>query len=176
MIAVRPARPEDATAIGAVHVRAWQVGYRGMMPDSYLDGLSAAERAAMWERQIPRIPSNQVLLVAEREGAIVGFGGGGPARRPIDEGLLELYLLNVDPQHWSSGAGGALLDAFTVWAAERRARDLVLWVVTDNTRARQFYERRGWAWDGSTDENDVLGVHVRECRYRKSLAAGNKDG
>jgi len=166
-IAVRAARVTDATAIGAVHVRAWQIGYRGIMPDSYLDGLSARERARMWAEQLAKPPSDRVLFVAEREGTIVGFAGGGPARRPLEKGLFELYLLNVDPAHWMGGAGSALLEAFTAWAVEQGAHDLVLWVVMDNARARGFYERRGWAPDGTIEENDVLGAHVRECRYHK---------
>ena len=29
-------------------MRAWQRAYRGLMPDDYLDGLSAADRTGMW--------------------------------------------------------------------------------------------------------------------------------
>ena len=32
-------------AVARVHVRSWQVGYRGLLPDAYLDGLRAEERA-----------------------------------------------------------------------------------------------------------------------------------
>jgi GNAT superfamily N-acetyltransferase len=166
-IAVRAARVTDAAAIGAVHVRAWQTGYRGIMPDSYLDGLSTEERARMWAEQLAKPPSDHLLYVAERGATIVGFAGGGPARRPTDNGLFELYLLNVDPAHWMGGAGSLLLEVFTAWAIAQGATELVLWVVAENARARGFYERRGWAWDGSIKESDVLGVHVRECRYRK---------
>ena len=31
-------------AVARVHVRSWQVGYRGLLPDAYLDGLRAEER------------------------------------------------------------------------------------------------------------------------------------
>jgi GNAT superfamily N-acetyltransferase len=168
IIAVRAARVTDAVAIGAVHVRAWQAGYRGIMPDSYLDGLSAEERAKMWAEQLAKPPSDRLLFVAERGGKIVGFAGGGPGRRPMDKGLFELYLLNVDPAHWMGGAGSQLIEVFTAWAVSQGATELVLWVVAENARARAFYERRGWAWDGSIDESDVLGAHVTECRYRKS--------
>ncbi len=39
---------EDAPRVGEVHVRAWQATYRSVMPDDYLDGLRAEDRADMW--------------------------------------------------------------------------------------------------------------------------------
>jgi hypothetical protein len=47
---VRPARPSDAGAMGALVVRAWQAAYRGLMPDDYLDGLTVDDRADQWTR------------------------------------------------------------------------------------------------------------------------------
>lgn len=41
---LRPALPADALAVARVHVRAWQVGYRGLLPAAYLDSL----RATVW--------------------------------------------------------------------------------------------------------------------------------
>jgi GNAT superfamily N-acetyltransferase len=166
---VRPVRSSDAPAIGSVHVRAWQVGYRGVAPDAYLDGMSLGERVTMWETELAAERQGTVLFVAEEEGNVVGFGGGGPALRPSEEGVFELYVLNVDPAHWGMGAGGALLEAFTSWSLERNARELVLWVAEGNARACRFYERRGLSWDGAAEDHDVLGTRVRERRYRKPL-------
>src|SRR5215510_4746121 len=109
MVVVRPARSEDAAAIGSIHVRAWQVGYRGIAPDSYLDALSIGERVTMWDEQLAKLAVDRVVLVAEDGTTIVGFGGGGPALRPPEEGVFELYVLNVDPEEWGMGVGGALL-------------------------------------------------------------------
>jgi RimJ/RimL family protein N-acetyltransferase len=167
---VRAARIEDAAAIGSVHVRAWQVGYRGIAPDAYLDHISLGERVTMWEGQLASLAADRVVFVAEDEGAVVGFGGGGPPLHG-EEGALQLYVLNVDPAHWGMGAGGAIVAAFTAWCVARRARELVLWVAEGNARARGFYERRGMTWDGTVEDSDVLGVRIRECRYRRPLAA-----
>lgn len=38
----------DAMGVAQVHVRSWQVGYRGLMPDDYLDQLRPEERAAKY--------------------------------------------------------------------------------------------------------------------------------
>jgi RimJ/RimL family protein N-acetyltransferase len=43
----------------------------------------------------------------------------------------------------------------------------VLWVVPGNARARRFYERAGWATDGTERTAEVFGVTVPEVRYRR---------
>lgn len=48
-VVVRDATADDADALGVLHVRAWQAAYRGAMPDDYLDGLNAADRAELWQ-------------------------------------------------------------------------------------------------------------------------------
>lgn len=42
----RPAEPGDAGAVARVHVRSWQVAYRGPFPDESLDGLRPEDRAS----------------------------------------------------------------------------------------------------------------------------------
>jgi RimJ/RimL family protein N-acetyltransferase len=44
-----------------------------------------------------------------------------------------------------------------------------LWVLEDNPRARRFYEREGWTWDGGRREEEFLGVPVSEVSYRIAL-------
>src|SRR3954451_25008746 len=46
--AIRRAVPSDAPALAAVHVRAWQAAYRGMMSDDLLDALDVGERERIW--------------------------------------------------------------------------------------------------------------------------------
>jgi ribosomal protein S18 acetylase RimI-like enzyme len=164
-IVVREATPDDAQAMGRLHVRAWQAAYRGSMPDAYLDGLNAADRAQMWREGMARRPDNPPL-VAVLDGLVVGHAACGPTNDP--DGAGELYSINVDPDEWGSGAGRALLAA-----AETRLAtsfDLaVLWVLPANDRARRFYERAGWVVDAAERTADVLGVTVPEIRYRKNL-------
>jgi len=165
---VRPAEPADAVALGALHVRAWQEAYRGVMPDAYLDALSAAQRAELWARALAEPGPGTELLVATRGGAALGFAAVGPARRP-PPGPRELYALNVDPPSYRTGVGAALLRAFEDWARGQGAASAVLWVVRENARARAFYQRRGWHPDGAEARSEVLGAVVTEVCYRRAL-------
>ena len=164
MVTVRPARIRDAPAIGRVHVRAWQAAYRGHMPDDYLDGLRAEDRAAYWERALRRDDLRGTILVVERGGEVVGFAAVGPS--PDPQGAGELYAINLDPDHWGTGTGRALLEEAQAELARLGFGEAVLWVLTGNARARRFYEIAGWA-DGDQRTSEVFGVTVPEVRYRR---------
>jgi ribosomal protein S18 acetylase RimI-like enzyme len=167
MTTVRRAQPGDADALGRVHVRAWQAAYRGQMPDAYLDGLRAEERAAGWRRGLGRDRDRDPILLAERAGRVVGFAAVGPAEEPAGAG--ELYAINVDPDHWGTGAGRALLAGAQAELARLGYAEAVLWVLPGNDRARRFYETAGWTTDGTRRTAEVLGVTVEEVRYRRPL-------
>ena len=161
---VREAQPDDAFAVESIRVRGWQIAYRHVFPPEQLDAMSVDE--TRWRRRFVEPPPGWSTFVAEHDGDVVGFASVGPSRDERDIG--ELYAIYVDPEDWSKGAGGALLEH-----AERRlARDFgeaTLWVLAANTRARRFYEKAGWHSDGTNKVEDRLGVRSEETRYRKRL-------
>jgi GNAT superfamily N-acetyltransferase len=166
VVTVRRATVQDAPAIGRVHVRAWQAAYRGQMPDDYLDGLQPEERAASWERGL-REHDRDPVMVAEDNGQVIGFALVGPAQDP--EGAGQLFAINVDPDHWGTGAGRALLAAAQAHLVRVGYTEAVLWVLPGNSRARRFYEVAGWADDGAQRTGEAWGVEFTEVRYRRRL-------
>jgi GNAT superfamily N-acetyltransferase len=164
-VSVRPATVDDVERIGVVHVRAWQVGYRDVMPAAFLTAFDPADRAAMWRGWFDSA-SASMLIVGEIDGTIGGFACCGPAR---GEGDGELYALNVDPNSWGAGLGRALLAAATAALIDAGHDRATLWVVEQNARARRLYEAAGWRWDGAVETDDVGGAPVTELRYVRPL-------
>ena len=125
---LRPAEPDDAMEVARVHVRSWQAGYRGLLPDAYLDGLRAEDRAQRY-----RFGSDDVrepaTVVAIDDGTICGFATTAPARDPdvVDDG--ELYALYVDPAWWGRGVGAMLIAAARGRLVELGFRSAVLWLL-----------------------------------------------
>ena len=169
-VTVRHARTGDAPDLGLLHVRAWQAAYRGQMPDGFLDGLRPEDRQAGWERALGRDRTHDPVLVAERDGRVVGFAVLRAAEDP--RGAGELGAINVDPDHWGTGAGRALLAAAHEELARLGYREAVLWVLPGNRRARRFYEIAGWVADGAERNIELSGVTVPEVRYRRRLEGG----
>ena len=57
------------------------------------------------------------------------------------------------------------------FARARGFREMTLWVVDRNTRARSFYEALGFAPDGATKVEQRPGFVLEEVRYRMDLRA-----
>lgn len=85
-------------------------------------------------------------FVADHHGVVVGFAS------VADDLLDALFVL---PGATGAGTGAALLDAAVAAGAR------TLWVFTENTGARHFYEGRGWV---AEPETEMTGEHWRPRR------------
>ncbi|GAA0984104.1 Ribosomal-protein-alanine acetyltransferase [Nocardioides aquaticus] len=171
---VRRAAPDDAAAIARVHVRGWQVGYRGLLPDAVLDDLSVAERSVSWrERLAHPVAGGATTCVAVDGDRVLGFCSVGPSRDPdAAPGTAELWALYVDPDRWRHGAGRALDAAAAAQLTRDGVRSATLWVLSSNTRARAFYEHQGWRVDGATRVDRREGpvpLDLAETRYAREV-------
>jgi RimJ/RimL family protein N-acetyltransferase len=167
-VQIRDARADDVDTLGRVHVRAWQAAYRAVMPDEYLDGLQASDRAAMWVRFLEEPYPDQRLQVITVDARVAGFACFGSCPDAEDAPLGGLYAINLDPDHWGRSLGRQLLSEVTL-ELPAFGDAAVLWVVPENARARRLDESAGWADDGGRRHDEELGVRVDEMRYRITL-------
>lgn len=166
---LRPAEPADAMGVARVHVRAWQVGYRKLLPDEYLDGLKPEDRAQRYTfgGTDPRQPMTTVAV--DDAGTIRGFVTTCAARDDDVPGHGELAAIHVDPDCWGRGVGQALLAAARAHLVHSGFPRAVLWVLVGNVRAERIYAKDGWAPDGSRRKDVVWGIQVEDQRYRRVL-------
>ena len=73
---------------------------------------------------------------------VVGFAGGGPARRAATGHAGEVYTLYVEDDFHGLGIGRALFSALAAGLARDLGPSLVVWVLAGNP-ARFFYEALG---------------------------------
>jgi GNAT superfamily N-acetyltransferase len=167
---VRPAAPEDVNAVADVHVRSWQWAYAGLLPADLLAGLRAEDRVPQWQRRIESDDRGRVLLLADLDGAVVGFVAVGAGREQVGgPSVGELMAIYLVPEVAGTGTGRALHDAGLAWLTARGFTLARLWVLSSNSRARGFYERMGWRSDGQT-RVETIGVEVEEARYERDLS------
>jgi len=166
--AIREAVIDDAPAIAEVHVASWRWAYRGQLPDETLDALDVAEREARWREAIPD-PLTDVM-VAVVDGAIVGFVSVGPAEDDdASPGTAELYAIYLEERAVGQGVGRALLERAVDGMRTAGFIQASLWVLDSNERARGFYERAGWAFDGKRSSHQVQGSNMPVVRYACKL-------
>jgi ribosomal protein S18 acetylase RimI-like enzyme len=161
---VTPAGPGDALALAQVHVRAWRETYPGMLPQAYLDRMSAQAHAARWAWRL--MHSEEITLAAEGPDGLVGYASGDVPRLGgrvrADAEITTLYVLRRAQRE---GVGRALMTGLARTLAAKGAESLVIWVLRDNLLARGFYETMGGALAGERVER-VGGWSVPSVAYR----------
>ena len=169
MTSVRAATSADAAAIAGVHVRSWQVAYRGIVPDEVLDGLSLPDREQRWGSILERSDERALTVVAERDGRIVGFCSLLTHSRDGDgaDGTGEIAAVYVDPAAWRAGVGSALLAAALRELAAAGCETVTLWVFARNDGALAFYRGFGFAPDGGETRDEHSGQ--TEIRLRAQV-------
>ena len=139
---VRPASPADADAIAALHVASWRAAYRGILADAFLNGPVESDRLRLWGERLAVPADDQVLLVADTDGALAGFVccfAGRDARWGS-----YIHNLHADPASRGRGTGRALMGALAQTLGSRVPdRPVHLFCLAANAPARRFYERIG---------------------------------
>ncbi|MCU0270082.1 MAG: GNAT family N-acetyltransferase [Acidimicrobiales bacterium] len=164
-LTLRPAQPGDADRVAEIHAAAWREGFAGILPAARLTTVTAASRAPRWREQLLHPASTtDATIVATLHDTVAGFvvtavEGALPCR------CFEVVTLMVDPQRWRQGIGLELLRSAERMLAAAGAAEIVVWVLADNRRARAFYERAGWTWDGLDRTRTILHTDLTELRY-----------
>ena len=160
-IRIREAGIEDASGIAQVRVASWKSTYRDIIPQDYLDSLSAEEYTGYWQGILAANGSQGYTCVAEKETnrvggtlqstqndssivskKIIGFALGGVERSqdPIFKG--ELYALYLLEAYQHQGIGRRLVSAIARNLIREGIHSMLAWVLWDNP-ARAFYEALG---------------------------------
>jgi GNAT superfamily N-acetyltransferase len=134
-LTIRRGALDDAETLYAIHRSSVLTAYAHIFPPE----LHPFPEDVMRAHWIERLGDpDAATLLAGREGVAAGFV-------VVIPGWLE--SLFVVPAAWGRGTGGALHDAAVELLREFGA-GARLRVLEENERARRFYERRGWRFDG----------------------------
>lgn len=137
MYKIREAFQSDCDGIGKVYCDSWKTAYQNLLPQTYLDLLTVEDC----------IPDK----VSERDVVLVGHGS-----------VLGMYLL---PEIWGSGQGSELLRYALGKLKKNGFRNICLWVMKGNIRARKFYEKNGFQISGNEREIEIAECRVSEVEY-----------
>jgi len=160
---IRTVTESDNASLGVVFCEGWQEGYRGILSDRFLDGLTPVSCAPK------KVPED--TLAAEISGkGLAGLVNIGPARDGDMSGMEELRTLYVRPCFWRRGIGTELFRAGAAYLRKMGYTNFYLWVLRENTRARMFYEKLGMHPDGTERTISVGGETVWEVRYVTALS------
>lgn len=159
---IRGLRPEDdRNALSRVYEESWKFAYKGIIPQDYLDGIPEGQWAASADK-----PDMSNLVVTEN-GEIIGTASFCPSRFEDRAGWGEIVSIYLLPDRMGKGYGKKLFAEAVRELEEMGFRDIFLWVLEENTRAREFYERQGFVPNGKYLDNNIGGKILREVQYVK---------
>ena len=130
-----PVTEENAPLAGAVHAVSWQASHRHFCPEEFVLRFDARRQTEYLLEGMRR--GKQVWLLIDPEPA------GLISLTETGEGSLieDLYVL---PECEGRGYGGALLKA----AMAHAKGPVYLWILNNNIKALDYYQKRGFALSG----------------------------
>ena len=142
IVEYRQATPSDVPAIAGLHADSWRRNYRGALADSFLDGDVLADRLSVWGERLAHPGPDHSTIVAEDDGAVVGFAHTIFDDHPAWGALLD--NLHVADAMKRRGVGRDLMaETATTVVAQTPSTGLYLWVLEQNTAAQAFYGALG---------------------------------
>ena len=147
---IRNAKLEDMKLLGHIMAASFHSAFSAFISQETLD-ICAREDSC-----------TALLEGIFREGKmhfVIGGSSGMLVWQRTEEGA-EIMALHSLPESWGTGLGYAML----TYALEQIGGGPVyLWAFKENARARRFYEKHGFHWDGSRRISEFDGV--LEVRY-----------
>ncbi len=158
-VCIRPFMWEDDLhQISCLYAESWRAAYRDILDPEYLAALSDDG----WIRHLRADLRKEAMIWLAFEGQqLVGVSTCQISGENGYQGWGEIISLYLRPTFWRQGIGRQLMQKALASLWELECRDVYLWVLVDNNRARGFYEKMGF--QPSSD--------IRACRIGNCLAS-----
>jgi len=159
---IRKVTPDDDfVAIGSIYATAWKYAYRGIVPQEHLDQLTNRR----WTDVLSENRYDAFILIDN--GQYIGTSTICPARDEALAGWGEVISLYLLPEYFGKGCAALLFDHAVQALRELGFENIYLWALEGNKRARRFYEKQDFCWNGDTLDVTIGGKTLREVRYIK---------
>lgn len=154
---------DDFNAISRIYEESWKYAYKGIIPQEFLDSIPSGK----WTAHLNR--DGMKSLVLTENGKYIGTLSFCSSRweRYADYGeIVSIYFL---PEYMHKGYGNELLERGTEELKKKGFERILLWVFEENTNARMFYEKNGFACTNEYLDDEIGGKSLREVMYTKAL-------
>ena len=140
LIEIRRAKASDAESVASTHDEAWRAAYQGIIPGAELSKLISRRGPAWWESAIRKGSRVALLVFGDRVAGYANYGRNRARSLTYDGEIYELYLR---PEFQGLGFGRRLFTSARRDLAQSGLRSLVVWALSDNDPAVEFYRALG---------------------------------
>lgn len=147
---IRNAKHEDMPRATSIMVTSFPTAFADFVPQETMDACTTPDNCRAMLESIYQEGKMHFLM---------GGDQGSLCWQETDDGA-EIVAIHSLPESWGTGSGYAMLMEALKQIGDRR---VYLWAFKENTRARRFYEKHGFRWDGSKRVSEFDGA--LEVRY-----------
>jgi ribosomal protein S18 acetylase RimI-like enzyme len=140
LIEIRRAKPPDAGAVAEAHDEAWRGAYQGIIPGRELEKLIARRGPGWWDSAIRKGSRIAILAFGDKIAGYANYGRNRARSLYYDGEIYELYLR---PEYQGLGFGRRLFSSARRDLAQSGMKSLVVWALSDNEPAVEFYRALG---------------------------------
>ena len=149
---VRNAELEDMKQLGHIMAVSFQTAFADFVSQQTMDACAQEDNCAAMLEGIYQ-EGKMHFLIGEDSGMLVWQKVQASA---------EIVAIHSLPESWGTGLGHAMLGEALNQIGDQ---PVFLWAFKENKRARRFYEKHGFRWDGSERVSEFDGA--LEVRYVK---------
>lgn len=140
LIEIRRAKSFDAQAVADTHDEAWRNAYQGIIPGGELEKLINRRGPDWWESAIRKGSRIALLQFGDVVAGYANYGRNRARSLYYDGEIYELYL---KPEFQGLGFGRRLFSAARKDLTQSGLKSLVIWALSDNEPAVNFYRTLG---------------------------------
>jgi ribosomal protein S18 acetylase RimI-like enzyme len=140
VIEIRQAKASDAGAVASTHDEAWRSAYQGIIPSVELDKLINRRGSEWWDSAIRKGSRISILVFGDNVAGYANYGRNRARSLHYDGEIYELYLR---PEYQGLGFGRRLFSATRRDLVQSGMKSLVVWALSDNDPAVEFYRALG---------------------------------
>ena len=150
---------DDRMAISRIYEESWKHAYKDIIPQEFLNSIEEGK----W---VPVLDSpDWYTLVCVEDGKYIGTSSFCKSRfsdYPAYGEIISIYLL---PDYTGKGYGGKLFDKAVSELKKQGYDKLLLWVLEDNTLAKEFYIKHNFIESDNIMNDNIGGKQLREVMY-----------
>ena len=163
-VKIRRVRLGDEAALAYIQTESWKAAFKDILDPETLTRCTDIKRAeTMYKGLLEENKGNGYILTLDDVPHC--FAWWDAARDADMMGKAELIAINSLSSSWRQGYGSMMMDRVLSDIKTSAYDEVILWVFSENTRARKFYEAKGFRVFGL--EKPILGK--TEICYIKDL-------
>lgn len=152
-------KSDDINAIGKIYEKSWKFAYNGIIPKDYFDSVSGDK----WLPHFENKSMNSLVLIENKQ--FIGTSSYCKSRSKEFNDFGEIVSIYLLPEHMGKGYGKLLFEATLNELIKLGYKNVFLWVLEENTRARRFYEKQKFKLSDKSNYVNIGSKNLKEVAY-----------